>query len=102
MAGILLGHNATTGVSTYYHNNPDEIGGMAIERRQDLTEFHESQAREVQASEGERFGEVRRVGRIPSIYLADLLRDGKLFDEKYMMGWFKDHPECFSFHNRNW
>ena len=102
MSGILLDHNRTTGVSTYYHNNPDQRGSMVIERRADIQPLIESNHAEVEATRGQKFGEGKRVARIPPIYMADLLREGKLFDQKYMREWFKKHPECYTFHNRNW
>lgn len=96
---VLLDHNPTTGVSTYYKTGED--GQFHIVKQYDREPLTKVCAEERAATSGERFGDMRRVARIPHAELGELLRDGKLFDQNYMRKWIAERPHLKTF-DKTW
>lgn len=94
---ILLNANATTGVSTYYHDDPDNPGGFVIEKRLDVAPIKDFAAEMRAQTSGQQFGSMRKVGVIPAHMLGELLRDGRINDEKYLSQFFAENPHLKTF-----
>lgn len=94
---ILLDHNGTTGVSTYYADNPDRPGEFETIKRFDAQPLMDVCAKERAATAGEKFGDLRRVARIPPAFVGELIREGKLYDQAYMRQWLKEHSAFLTF-----
>lgn len=93
MAKILLNHNATTNVYTYWHDDPDGRIQGVIETQQTGLEHIADYCKEVrEANKFQGFGEGVHY-KIPAAMAGQLMREGKLFDETYMKQWVKEHPE---------
>ena len=93
MAKILLNHNATTNVTTYWHDDPDGRIQGVIETKQDGLEHIADYCKEVR--EANRFkGHGDGLDyKIPAAMAGQLMSMGVLFDPVYMAKWKKDHPE---------
>lgn len=93
MGKILLNYNRTTGVETYWHDDPDGRVQGVIETRQAGLEHIADYCKEVrEANRFAGYGEGMDY-KIPAAMAGQLMREGKLFDQEYMARWKKEHPE---------
>lgn len=92
----ILDHNPDTGITEYYHFDPD-THGFVIETRQDVTDLIELNKYRQNADHG-RYGEMNLVASYPLSILMDLVQKGHLdtnfrvLDEKKHRAWLND-PE---------
>lgn len=94
MAKILLTENKTTGSQTYYETAGDEHRATTSQDVTDILEYAADMRRETQ---GEKFGEMRKMGVMPMSVIGQAMREGWLMDEKKMRQWFVDNPAFKTF-----
>jgi hypothetical protein len=92
MAKILLSSNATTGVDTFWHDDEDAPGSGAVETVQQLDQILDFTHAQRVASDGQRFGSMRKVGSIPMVHLSKMMADGSIRDQKAIRKFFAENP----------
>jgi hypothetical protein len=94
---ILIGHNTTTGVSTYAHADPDNPNGVIYSKHSDAQAVLDVNAEQRAITEGARFGESRHVARIPAHIMGQLVASGAHLDRAYMRKFVRDNPQFQTF-----
>jgi hypothetical protein len=90
----LKDHDAQTGITTTVHRAESAV---QIVKTYDAEPFLELAAAERAATEGERWGEMRKVGTIPMAELSKFYRQDGGFDSKRCIAWLKSNPAFVSF-----
>lgn len=72
-------------------------GKVVIEKKWDAEPLLEACAAERAETEGQRWGEFRKVGTIPMAELAKLMRQDGTIDEKRCLAWIKANPAFVTF-----
>lgn len=94
MAKILLKENQTTGCKTYYEVDGDEHRSAT---EQDVTDIIEYAKDMRQATQGERYGDMRKMGVMPMSVIGQAMREGWLMDQKKIREWFRLNPAFKTF-----
>lgn len=94
MAGRLLDHDASTGITEYYHfNETDQSWG--IETVQDITGILDANVR-LQNEQTGRYKDLTMIARLPLSVVMDLAKQGimdmgmRILDEKKYRRWLND------------
>lgn len=86
--------NPALGIKTVVH---DVDGRVTIEKTYDRQPFVEAAAAERAATEGQRWGEMRKIGMIPMAELATLMRRDGGLDQKAAWAWIRANPALVTF-----
>lgn len=90
----LLGHDPDSGITEYYHFDPD-TNGFVIEQRQDVTAIIEANLAAQNADHGN-WGEMTMVARYPLTILMELVKQHildegfRVINEKAYTRWLND------------
>ncbi len=87
-------HDADLGITTTVHRVENKV---QIVKTYDAEPFVELAAAERAATDGERWGEMRKVGTIPMAVLATFFRQDGGFDAKRCTAWLKANPQMVTF-----
>lgn len=91
---ILQDFDQNLGIKTVVH---DLDGKVVIAKEWDAQPMLEACAAERAATEGQRWGEMRKVGTIPMAELAKLMRQDGTIDNKRAIAWVKANPAFATF-----
>lgn len=91
---ILQDFDPNLGIATVVH---DLDGKIVIAKEWDAQPMLEACAAERAATEGQRWGEMRKVGTIPMAELAKLMRQDGTIDNKRAIAWVKANPAFATF-----
>jgi hypothetical protein len=94
MAKILLNENKTTGVQTWYETE-DESQRATV--KQDVDDILSYAANMRQATQGESYGDMRKIGVIPMSVLGQAMREGWAYDQKRIREWLARNPAFKTF-----
>ncbi len=86
--------DAQTGIRSRVH---ELDGRTVIQKTYDAAPLLAQAAAERQATAGQRWGEMRKVGTIPMAVYATMLRQDGTCDTQRLAQWLKDHPALVSF-----
>lgn len=86
--------DAETGVTTTVHDLGDKV---VFQKTYDAEPFKVAAAAMRDATEGEKWGEMRHVGFIPNAELATMLRQDGTIDQKRVMAFLKANPALCTF-----
>jgi len=94
MAIVFTDHDPVTGISSRVH---ELDGRTVIEKKYDAQPFIEAAADARQATEGQRWGEMRHVGFIPMAELGKMMRQDGSLDKKRTITFLKKNPALVTF-----
>jgi hypothetical protein len=94
MTIYLKDHDQNTGITTQVH---DIDGKVVIQKTYDAQPMLEACAAERAHTEGQRWGEMRKVGTIPMAELATMMRQDGTIDNKRALAWLKKNPAFVTF-----
>jgi hypothetical protein len=94
MTIILTDVNRELGIVTKMH---DVDGKVTIEKTYDSQPILEACAAERAATEGQKWGELRKIGSIPMAELATMMRQDGRIDQKRAWAWVKANPAFCTF-----
>ncbi|MHB1176077.1 MAG: hypothetical protein ACYCZJ_13240 [Sulfuriferula sp.] len=94
MSKIILNENQTTGVQTFYET-AEEAERFTTAQNVDDILVHAAEARH--ETQGERYGEFRRMAVMPMSVVGQAMREGWLFDQARVRQWVKDNPAFKTF-----
>lgn len=94
MARILLSENATTGAQTWFESEEDQIRSTTEQNVDDILD-HAAEMRA--ATQGERYGEFRRMAVMPMSVVGQAMREGWLFDKERVRKWVRENPAFKTF-----
>lgn len=94
MSRILLKTNANTGVDTYHETAGDTGRAVTEQNVDDILEHAADMRRETQ---GEKYGDMRRVAVMPMSVVGQAMREGWLFDQERVRQWVRDNPAFKTF-----
>lgn len=83
-----------TGITTTLHQTESKV---VIEKAYDAQPLLDACAAERAATEGQRWGELRKVGSIPMAELAKMMRQDGTIDQKRCLAWIKANPAFVTF-----
>jgi hypothetical protein len=86
--------NAETGIQTVVHANDN---GWTIEKRFDAEPLLQDAEAGRQATQGERWGDGRKVGTIPLAILGQFMRQDGGLDTKRLTAWLRENPAFVSY-----
>ena len=86
--------NARTGTATQVHDNES---GFTIQKTYDAEPYLEFAKAERDITQGQSWGEGRKVGTIPPAVMATFLRQDGGFDVKRAEAWLRANPAFVSF-----
>lgn len=86
--------DANLGIRTKVH---DVDGKIVIAKQYDAEPLLAACAAERAATEGQRWGEFRKVGTIPMAELGKMMRQDGTIDNKRAMAWLKANPALVTF-----
>ena|ERR1035437_1288918 len=92
--GRLLDHDAETGLTEYFHYDPD-TEGFVIETVQDVTAIIEANKFLYNEDTGSRQGDLTRVASIPLSIYWGLKQKGIIDDQKRFAAWLNDSDNRF-------
>lgn len=90
----LSSYDKMTGIKTTVHHVESKV---QIVKTYDAEPFLEMAAAERNATAGERWGEMRKVGTIPMAELSKFFRQDGGFDGKRCVAWLKQNPAFVTF-----
>lgn len=91
---LLLNRNATTGAETYIESTDDAQRATTEQNVDDiLTHAAESRAE----TQGEQYGDMRRVAVMPMAVVGQAMREGWFFDQARVRQWVRDNPAFKTF-----
>lgn len=94
MSKILLKENRTTGSQTYFESADDMQRATTEQNVDDILEYAKDMR---QATQGEKYGEMRKMGVMPMSVIGQAMREGWLMDQKKMREWFRLNPAFKTF-----
>lgn len=94
MAKILLNENKSTGVQTFYETADDTERASTAQNVDDILAHAADMRRETQ---GEKYGDMRRVAVMPMSVVGQAMREGWLFDQERVRQWVRDNPAFKTF-----
>lgn len=94
MSKLLLNENRTTGVSTYYQTADETQRAITEQNVDDILEYAADMR---QATQGEKYGDMRKMGVMPMSVIGQAMREGWINDPKKMRQWFVDNPAFKTF-----
>ena len=94
MAVVFTDHDPVTGISSRVH---ELDGRTVIEKKYAAQPFIEAAADARQATEGQRWGEMRHVGFIPMAELGKMMRQDGSLDNKRTITFLKKNPALVTF-----
>ena len=86
--------NPNLGIKTELH---EEDGRVVIAKKWDAEPMLRACAEERAATEGQRWGEMRKVGTIPMAELAKMMRQDGTIDNARCLAWIKANPAFVTF-----
>lgn len=86
--------NPHLGIKTELH---EEDGRVVIAKKWDAEPMLKACAEERAVTEGQRWGEFRKVGTIPMAELAKLMRQDGTIDQQRCLAWIKANPAFVTF-----
>ncbi len=89
MAREVIKQNRVTGTTTFYESADDMHRATTTQNVDDILEHAKDMRRETQ---GERYGEFRKVAVIPMAVIGQAMREGWLFDQEKVRQWVRDNP----------
>lgn len=94
MARILLNENATTGVQTWYETEDDQQRASVSQNVDDLLAYAaESRA----LTQGESYGDLRKMAVMPMAVVGQAMREGWLFDKERVRQWVRENKKFKTF-----
>jgi len=94
MSIVYQDHDAQLGITSKVHQVD---GKVVIQKTYDAEPLLEACAAERAATEGQRWGEWRKVGTVPMAELATMLRQDGQIDQKRAAAWLKANPALVTF-----
>lgn len=94
MAKILLDRNDTTGAETWYETEEDTQRATTSQNVDDILAYAADMRA---ATQGEKYGDMRKMGVMPMAVIGQAMREGWLMDEKKMREWFRQNPAFKTF-----
>lgn len=94
MTIILTDLNPQLGIKTVMH---DVDGRVTIEKTYDREPYIAAAKAERAATEGQRWGEFRKIGMIPMAELATMMRQDGQIDQKRAWAWVRANPDLCTF-----
>lgn len=94
MAKILLNENQTTGAQVWYEVADDQQRATTEQNVDDILAYASDMR---QATQGERYGEMRKMGVMPMSVIGQAMREGWFMDQKKMREWFETNPKFKTF-----
>lgn len=94
MAKILLNENRTTGSKTYFEAADEKQRATTEQNVDDILEYAADMR---QATQGEKYGDMRKMGVMPMSVIGQAMREGWLMDQKKMREWFQQNPKFKTF-----
>lgn len=83
-----------TGIQTTVHRTENKV---VIQKTEDVEPLLEACAAERTWSEGQRWGDMRKVGSIPMSVVAKFMRQDGGFDSKRCLDWLRQNPAFVTF-----
>lgn len=97
MARILLSTNETTGAQTWYETEDEQQRATTEQNVDELLDY----AAEMRAStQGERYGDFRKMAVMPMNVVGQAMREGWLFDRARVRKWVEEN-KAFKTFDRN-
>lgn len=94
MGIVFKDHDAQTGITSAVH----DVGGkVVIQKTYDAEPLLTACASERAATDGQKWGDLRKVGSIPMAELATMLRQDGTIDPKRLTSWLKSNPAFVTF-----
>jgi hypothetical protein len=94
MSIVFKEHDAQLGITSTVH----ELGGRTvIKKTYDAEPLLKACADERAFTEGQKWGEFRKVGTVPMAELAKMLRQDGTLDSKRAAAWLKSNPALVTF-----
>lgn len=90
----ILTENLETGSTTYYEA---EDGQERATTEQNVDSILAYAADMRQATQGEKYGDIRHMGLMPMAVVGQAMREGWLFDQKKMREWFRLNKKLKTF-----
>ena len=87
-------HDPLTGITTVIHDIDDK---RTFQKTYDAQPFIETAEMMRQATEGQKWGEMRHVGYIPMAELGKMMRQDGGIDQKRVVQWLKENPKLITF-----
>lgn len=94
MTSFILEQNKTTGKTTTVEFADDKARATVT---QDVSDILEYAADMRQATQGDKYGDMKRIGVMPLAVIGQAMREGWMFDEKKIKQWFNDNPHFKTF-----
>lgn len=94
MAKILLKENRTTGSQTFYETAEDKQRATTEQNVDDILEYAADMR---QATQGEKYGDMRKMGVMPMSVIGQAMREGWINDQVKMREWFRLNPAFKTF-----
>ena len=94
MAKILLKENRTTGSQTYFESADDMQRATTEQNVDDILEYAKDMR---QATQGEKYGDMRKMGVMPMSVIGQAMREGWLTDQNKIREWFRLNPAFKTF-----
>lgn len=94
MAKILLKRNATTGAETWIESAEDAHRATTEQNVDDILEYAKDMR---EATQGEKYGEFRKMAVMPMAVVGQAMREGWLFDKARVRQWVRDNPKFKTF-----
>lgn len=94
MSKVYTDFDAELGIETIIHDTGDKV---SIEKKYDAQPLLELAAAERAHTDGQRWGEMRKVGHIPMAELSKMMRQDGRIDPKRATAWLKANPALVSF-----
>lgn len=85
----LTEHDTLTGITTTVHRTENQV---VIQKTEDVEPLLKAAAEERAWNQGQRWGEMRKVGSIPMSVVAKFMRQDGGFDAKRCAQWLKENP----------
>lgn len=94
MAKILLKENRNTGSQTYYESAGETQRATTEQNVDDILEYAADMR---MATQGEKYGDMRKMGVMPMSVIGQAMREGWLMDQNKMREWFRLNPKFKTF-----
>ena len=94
MAKILIKDNPATDSQSYYETAEDM---QRVTTEQNVDSILEYAADMRQATQGEKYGEMRKMGVMPMAVIGQAMREGWINDQNKMREWFRLNPKFKTF-----
>lgn len=94
MSIVFKEHNADLGITSVVH---DLDGKVVIQKTYDSEPLLKACADERAFTEGQKWGEFRKVGTVPMAELAKMMRQDGTIDVKRAAAWLKKNPKLVTF-----